>query len=100
MKRLRAVFTRPFPRSLEVLPGGIYLVATFYLLTGACLNAMLVYSAISGKILHRWDLEWHEARRSAPVLYWVYFVGLGIVVLFLDGYFLYGMRRLLREKKA
>ena len=91
MKRLRLLFTRPFPHAIESLPGGSYLIGAFYALMGLFLNGSWVYSLVSGKILHRWHFEWLEARESSPGLYWSYIAGFGVVVLFIDGFLAYGV---------
>ena len=101
MKRLKAIFTRPFPEALAALPGGHFLVAAFYFLAALAANASLVYSVATGKIPRKWQFEWLEARGSSPLLYWCYIAGLGVVVLSLDVFLVYGVWRHLRhEKKA
>ena len=52
MNRLKGLLTRPFPQALESLPGGSFLVGAFCILTAFVLNSVLVYSLVSGKMLH------------------------------------------------
>jgi hypothetical protein len=100
MKWLKAFVTRPFPQALASLPGGSYLVAGFYVVAALCLNGSLAYSLVSGRIPQRLRFEWIEARESSPGLYWAYIAGLGVVILFLDGLFVYGVWKSSNEPKA
>jgi hypothetical protein len=98
MKRLKAVFTQPFPNSLYALPGGPLLVAACYSLTGIFVNASLLYSLVTGNILRARRAEALEARESAPVLYWCYIAGLGVVALFFDFLFVYGLWQHMKKR--
>jgi hypothetical protein len=99
MSRLWKMLTARFPDSLAVLPGGRWLVATFYVACGVWMNYVFIYAVSTGKMRGRFSGGWIAGRESAPFLYWLYVCGYGGAVIFIDGFFVYWLSQRNRDRR-
>lgn len=92
MGKLRKVLTTPIPDVFKYLSGGEYWRALFYFIAILSLNYVFARSLWTGEMLgRRIQSGWVEGRESAPILYTIYLLGIGLPTLLID---IYGMLRL------
>jgi hypothetical protein len=80
------------------VPGGAIIAALTYAVGVAGLNYVFVRSLYTGEMRGRFS-GWIEARGSAPILYWIYIVGIGGAVLLVDVAVVLFVREALRRRR-
>ena len=98
MGKLKKVLTTPIPDVFRYLPGGGYLRALFYAVGILGLNYVFARSLWSGEMLGRNIRSgWVEGRESAPILYAIYVLSIGLAAVLVDVYVILRLKGLVRN---